>query len=146
MLCVGDMIISKMDTAPPLKEFRVSLAFPDDCLALYHMWCLGKNALSISPEQTRLAVCLLYVQLCLLLQFSSDADHLRVSIRFHRFKGMVPQKTMLICYFRCQLQVLGSLDCLYTSDQLAINPGVPMTPSGSVIHQNNSELRITVLL
>lgn len=95
VLCVGDMIVSKMDTAPPLKEFRVSLALPDDCLALYPMWCLGNNALPISTEQNRPAVCLLYIQLYLLLQFSSDADHLELASDSTGLRAWSPKRLCL---------------------------------------------------
>lgn len=43
--------MGKMDTAPPVNEFTVSLALPDDCLALYHVWYLGRNALPLNQNR-----------------------------------------------------------------------------------------------
>lgn len=55
-LRVRNIIMSKMSTAYPLKEFIVSLALPYDYFGSYHVECSGKNALPISTEQNRLVV------------------------------------------------------------------------------------------
>lgn len=67
----------KMDTAPPVNEFIVSLALPDDSLVLYHVWCLGRNALPLS--QNNQTGCM-YAELNILLQLSFDADYPELAV------------------------------------------------------------------
>ena len=48
----------KQNGHSPSSRSSVSLALPDDCLALYYICFSGKNAIPILPQQNRLAICL----------------------------------------------------------------------------------------
>lgn len=62
------------------------------------MKCLEKNALPVSSEQTRWAVCMLCVRLYILLQFSSDANHSELASDPTSLKDTVLQKTPYLLF------------------------------------------------
>lgn len=132
VLCIGNMIIRKMDTAPRIKEFIDSFALPDDCLVLHYVWYLGRNVLPIN--QNRLVVCL---QGTFAIQFWCRTPG--VTIGLHSFKGIVSNKSAC---FRYQLQVLSSPRHPYFWPT-GYKSGVPSShePFRFIFHQNNLELR-----
>lgn len=104
-------------TQPLLSRSLVSLALPDDCIALYHVWYLGRNVLPINQDRSDLYV---YREVVYISAIQFWYRPPRVSIRLHSFQGIVPKKTEFTSNTKCKFRVPQAT---HTSNPLAKNLG-----------------------